>query len=65
MDYNNITTKEEALMHCDYITELCERMTSGNYMHNVSAIKLTTVLLKKCIEKMEEQLWNQNFQQSI
>ena len=55
MDYNNITTKEEALMHCDYIKELCERMTSGNYMHNVAAIKLTTVFLKKCIEKMEEQ----------
>lgn len=55
MDYNK-TTKEEALMHCDYITELFERMTSGNYMHNVSAIKLTTVFLKKCIEKMEEQL---------
>jgi hypothetical protein len=26
-------------------------------MHNVTAIKLTTVFLKKCIEKMEEQSW--------
>lgn len=53
MDYNK-TTKEEALMHCDYITELCERMTSGNYMHNVAAIKLTIRLLKKCISKLDE-----------
>lgn len=53
MDYNK-TTKEEALIHCDYITELCERMTSGNYMHNVAAIKITIVSLKSCIEKLEE-----------
>ncbi len=53
MDYNK-TPKEEALMHCDYITELCERMTSGNYMHNVAAIKLTIRFLKNCISKLEE-----------
>ena len=53
MDYNK-TPKEEAFMHCDYITGLCERMTSGNYMHNVAAIKTTIVFLKRCIEKLEE-----------
>lgn len=53
MNYNK-TTKEEAIMHCDYITELCGRMTSGNYMHNVAAIKLTIRFLKDCISKLEE-----------
>lgn len=53
MDYNK-TPKEEAFMHCDYITQLCERMTSGNYMHSVGAIKITIQFLKDCISKLKE-----------
>ena len=40
MDYDNITPKEEMLMICEDIKNNCDRLTSGNFMHNKAAIKL-------------------------
>lgn len=39
MDYDNITPKQHMLMICEDMINNCDRMTTGNFMHNKAAMK--------------------------
>lgn len=43
---------EEIMNHCDGIIERSERMTSGNYMHNCAANKVSAKIIKSCVNNL-------------
>jgi hypothetical protein len=51
MDYDNITPKQEMLMICEDIKNNCDRLTSGNFMHNKAAIKLLVSCMVNAINR--------------
>ena len=52
MNYDSY--KEQALYACDDIINNCDRMTTGNFMHNVAAIKMFAKTIKNCVEHLKE-----------
>lgn len=44
MNYDSY--KEQVIYTCDDIINNCDRMTSGNYMHNINAIKLMAKIIR-------------------
>ena len=55
MNYDSY--KEQAVYACDDIINNCNRMTTGNFMHNVAAVKMFAETIKKCVEHLYEKLW--------
>ena len=53
MNYDSY--KEQAMCACNDIINNCERMTSGNFMHNVAAIKMFAKMIKSCVEHLKEE----------
>ena len=53
MNYDSY--KEQALYACDDIINNCDRMTTGNFMHNVAAIKMFARTIKNCVEHLKEE----------
>lgn len=54
MSMNYDSHKEQAMCACDDIINNCNRMTTGNFMHNVAAIKMFANMIKNCIEHLNE-----------
>lgn len=52
MNYDS--RKEAALVGCDDIIRNCERMTSGNFAHNVAAIKLIAQSIRQNVQHLKE-----------
>ena len=44
MNYDSY--KEWAICACNGIIDNCNRMTSGNYMHNINAVKMTAKMIR-------------------
>lgn len=53
MNYDSY--KEQAMYACDDIINNCNRMTTGNFMHNVAAIKSFATMIKNCIKHLKEE----------
>lgn len=53
MNYDSY--KEWAICACNGIIEDCNRMTSGNYMHNINAVKMTAKMIRdNCLPHLFE-----------
>lgn len=55
MNYDSY--KEQVICTCNDIIDNCDRMTSGNYMHNINAIKLMAKIIRdNCLPHLFETL---------
>ena len=53
MNYDSY--KEWAICACNGIIDDCNRMTSGNYMHNINAVKMTAKMIRdNCLPHLFE-----------
>jgi hypothetical protein len=53
MNYDSY--KEQVICTCNDIINNCDRMTSGNYMHNINAIKLMAKIIRdNCLPHLFE-----------
>lgn len=53
MNYDSY--KEQVIYTCNDIIDSCDRMTSGNYMHNINAIKLMAKTIRdNCLPHLFE-----------
>lgn len=53
MNYDSY--KEWAIYACNGIIDDCNRMTSGNYMHNINAVKMTAKMIRdNCLPHLFE-----------
>ena len=57
--------KEEMLMICDDIKNECDRLTSGNFMHNRAAIKLLVTSMVNAINRAFPEEWKKKWEVDI
>lgn len=55
MNMNYDSYKEQAMYACDDIINNCNHMTTGNFMHNVAAIKMFANIIKRNLEHLKEE----------